>query len=74
MIAMKGLREIRKKKKMSQLKVAMDLNISREALSYYETGKRNPDLSMLVLMSDYFKVSIHYLITGKDFGSDDDRK
>ena len=74
MIAMKGLREIRKKKKMSQLKVAMDLNISREALSYYETGKRNPDLSMLVLMSDYFKVSIHYLITGKDFGNGDDRK
>jgi len=64
---MKGLREIRKLKKLSQLKVAMDLNISREALSYYETGKRNPDISMLLSMSRYFNVSIDYLITGKEF-------
>ncbi len=67
MTAMKGLREIRKKRNLSQLKVAMDLNISREALSYYETGKRNPDLGMLILMSNYFKVSIHYLVTGEEF-------
>ena len=64
---MKGLVEIRKKKGYSQQKVAMDLNISREALSYYETGKRNPDLNMLITLSKYFNVSIDYLITGKDF-------
>ena len=64
-----GLKEIRKKKGYSQLKVAMDLSISREALSFYETGKRNPDLQMLVLLSNYFDVSIDYLITGKEFVS-----
>ena len=64
---MVGLREIRKKKGLSQQKVAMDLNISREALSYYENGKRNPDVSMLIAMSKYFNVSIDYLLTGKDF-------
>ena len=64
---MVGLREIRKKKGLSQQKVAMDLNISREALSYYENGKRNPDVSKLIAMSKYFNVSIDYLITGKDF-------
>ena len=64
---MRGLVEIRKKKKYSQQKVAMDLNISREALSYYETGKRNPDLKMLIAMSKYFNVSIDYLITGREF-------
>lgn len=69
---MKGLREIRKKKGYSQLKVAMDLNISREALSYYENGKRSPDINMLLLMSSYFNVSIDYLITGKDFHYDND--
>ena len=62
-----GLKEIRKKKKYSQLKVAMDLSISREALSYYENGKRSPDLEMLVALSQYFHVSIDYLITGKEF-------
>ena len=67
---MKGLRQIRKKKGYSQLKVAMDLNISREALSYYETGKRNPDLEMLVKLSEYFNVSIHYLVTGEEFSTE----
>lgn len=62
-----GLREIRKKRNLNQQKVAMDLNISREALSYYENGKREPSLSLLVSMSDYFNVSINYLITGKEF-------
>lgn len=63
-----GLKLIRKKKKLSQLRVAMDLNISREALSYYENGKRSPDIGMLRLFSDYFNVSIDYLINGKEFG------
>lgn len=62
-----GLREIRKKKRYTQLKVAMDLSISREALSYYETGKRSPDLEMLLRLSRYFNVSIDYLISGKEF-------
>ena len=62
-----GLREVRKKKKLNQLKVATDLSISREAISYYENGKRNPYLELLVAFSKYFNVSIDYLITGKEF-------
>ena len=62
-----GLKEIRKRKRYSQLKVALDLSISREALSYYETGKRSPDLEMLIRLSRYFNVSIDYLISGKEF-------
>ena len=64
---MVGLREIRRKKGYNQLKVAMDLNISREALCLYETGKRSPDVEMLLRLSEYFDVSIDYLITGKEF-------
>ena len=62
-----GLKIIRKQKKYSQLKVAMDLNISREALSYYENGKRNPDIQLLRTLSDYFNISIDFLINGKEF-------
>lgn len=62
-----GLRTIRKQKNLNQQKVAIDLNISREALSYYENGKREPSLELLVTMSNYFNVSINYLITGKEF-------
>ena len=64
---MKGLKIIRKQKKYSQLKVAMDLSISREAISYYETGKRSPDINMLVILSEYFNVSIDFLIRGEEF-------
>jgi len=64
---LKGLKIIRKEKNLNQQKVAIDLNISREALSHYENGKREPSLDMLIKMSDYFNVSIDFLITGKEF-------
>lgn len=62
-----GLKKIRKQLGLNQQKVAMDLNISREALSQYENEKREPSQQMLIRMSDYFDVSIHYLITGQEF-------
>lgn len=64
---MTGLKEIRKRRNLNQQKVAMDLNISREALSHYENGKREPSLALLLKMSEYYNVSINYLITGKEF-------
>ena len=64
---MKGLKLIRKSRNLNQQKVAMDLNISREALSHYENGKREPSLDMLIKLSKYFDVSIAYLINGEEF-------
>ena len=64
-----GLRIIRKQRRYSQLKVAFDLNMSREALSHYENGKRSPDIQMLREMSNYFHVSIDFLINGKEFNN-----
>ena len=64
-----GLRLARKNRKYSQLKVAIDLNISREALSHYENGKRSPDIQMLRKFSEYFDVSIDYIVNGKEFES-----
>lgn len=63
---MVGLRNVRKQRNWNQQKVAMDLNISREALSYYENGKRELSLALLVEMSRYFNVSINCLITGEE--------
>lgn len=63
-----GLKLIRRQRKYSQLKVALDLNLSREALSHYENGKRSPDIEMLRKMSEYFGVSIDFLINGYEFG------
>lgn len=66
-IGLLGLKLARKQKNYSQLKVAMDLHISREALSYYENGKRSPDVQMLRILSEYFNVSIDFLINGREF-------
>jgi len=65
--ALLGLKKIRKERHINQLKVAMDLNISREALSHYENGRRSPDIQMLKILSSYFRVSIDYLINGEDY-------
>ena len=64
---LKGLKTVRKERNLNQLKVAMDLNISREALSHYENGKREPSIDMLNKLSEYFNVSIDFLINGKEF-------
>ena len=62
-----GLKKIRNKRHLNQQKIALDLNVSREAISYYENGKRNPDIQMLISLSNYFNVSIDYLINGEEF-------
>ncbi len=64
---MKGLKEVRKRRGLSQSELAAELHISRETVSYYENGRRYPDIPMLITLSDFFDVSIHYLITGSEF-------
>ena len=64
-----GLKTVRKQRNLNQLKVALDLNISREALSHYENGKRSPDVQMLRKLSSYFNVSIDFLVNGEEFKS-----
>ena len=56
------LKELRKEKGISQLKLAMDLSTNQNTISRYETGEREADYKMLIKLSDYFDVSIDYLL------------
>ena len=56
------LKEIRKSKGISQLKMAMDLNTNQNTLSRYETGEREPGINDLIKIADYFNVSVDYLL------------
>ena len=56
------LKEIRKAKGISQLKLAMDLNTNQNTISRYETGEREPGIVELIKIADYFNVSIDYLL------------
>lgn len=60
------LREIRKAKGISQLKLAMDLNTSQNTISRYETGEREPGIKELIRLANYFNVSVDYLIGRTD--------
>ena len=60
------LKELRKKRKISQLKLAMDLHMNQNAISRYETGEREADYATLILIADYFDVSIDYLLGRTD--------
>ena len=56
------LKELRKKKGISQLRLATDLNTTQNTISRYETGEREPGISELIKIADYFNVSVDYLI------------
>lgn len=60
------LKLLRKQKHMSQLSLAMKLNTTQMSISRYEIGKREPDLKTLILIADFFDVSIDYLLERTD--------
>ena len=56
------LKEIRRAKGISQVKLAMDLNTSQNTISRYETGEREPGIAELLQIADYFNISVDYLL------------
>ena len=60
------LKEIRRQRGISQLKLALDLNMSQNTISRYETGDREADYRTLIQIADYFNVSIDYLLERTD--------
>lgn len=60
------LKEIRKAKGISQLKLALDLNTNQNTISRYETGEREPGISELIRIADYFEISTDYLLERTD--------
>ena len=60
------LRELRKKRKISQLKLAMDLNMNQNTVSRYENLERQADYETLIKFADYFGVTLDYLLGRSD--------
>lgn len=56
------LKQLRKERGISQLKLALDLNMNQNSISRYETGEREADYETLVKFADYFDVSLDYLL------------
>ena len=58
-----NLVSLRKSYKYTQKQIAGKLNISRQAYSNYERGKRIPDISMLIRLADIYGVTLEQLLT-----------
>lgn len=58
------LKQLREEKGLTQKQLAEMLNISRSALSLYESGQRQPDLEILSKIARFFNVTVDYLIGG----------
>ena len=60
------LKELRTKRKISQLKLAFDLNMNQNTISRYENMEREADYRALIKFADYFDVSLDYLLGRTD--------
>ena len=57
------LKKLRKMRKISQLKLAMDLNMNQNTISRYENLEREADYETLVKIADYFGVTVDYILS-----------
>lgn len=60
------LKKLRKLRGISQLKLAIDLNMNQNTISRYENLEREADYDTLIKFADYFSVSLDYLLGRSD--------
>ncbi|MBS4537541.1 helix-turn-helix transcriptional regulator [Clostridium sp. D2Q-11] len=59
------LKVLRKEKGLSQEKLAELLNVSRQSVSKWEAGQTYPEIDKLIILSDFFNITLDDLIKGK---------
>ena len=66
MIVDNRLRQLRKSKGYTQVRVQMETGIEQALLSKYEIAERVPPTETLVKLADYYNVSVDYLLCRTD--------
>ncbi len=59
------LKELRKEKGITQEQFAEIIGVSGRTVSRWETGTNLPDLDVLILISDYYKVELREILDGE---------
>ena len=57
-----NLKALRLQRKKTQLNVQLETGIEQALLSKYESGKRIPPTETLLLLADYYNVSMDYIM------------
>lgn len=60
------LRELREEKGVSQQEVGNLVRMSKMAVSHWEKGHSEPSISQLITLSNFFEVTVDYLIGKTD--------
>jgi len=68
-IFIERLKQLREAKNLTQLRLAMELNVSQETISGYEIGKAVPPAEMLVKLADTLDTSVDYILGRTDIKS-----
>lgn len=61
-----NLRKLRKERKLTQVALQMRTGIEQALLSKYETGERIPPTETLLILADFYNVSIDYILCRTD--------
>ena len=59
---MNRIRELREEKKITQVRLSIELEVSQETISAYEKGKNYPSVKSLIKLRDIFGVNIDYIL------------
>lgn len=61
------LYQLRKDLNLKQSELAKSIKTTQRRISYFESGQIEPDIDTLILLAEFFEVSIDYLVGYKDF-------
>ena len=56
------IKELRKEKQMTQVRLGIELNVTQETISAYEIGKHQPSVEILLKISQIFDASLDYIM------------
>lgn len=57
-----NLRKLRRERKLTQVALQMRTGIEQALISKYENGERVPPTETLLLLADFYNVSIDYIL------------
>ncbi|MFW5648299.1 MAG: helix-turn-helix domain-containing protein [Candidatus Alkaliphilus sp. MAG34] len=60
------IKQLRREKGLKQEELAKEFGIAQQTISNYEKGIREPDITTLKNMADFFDVSLDYLLGKTD--------
>lgn len=61
-----NLKKLRKDRKLTQIAVQMQTGIEQALISKFESGERIPPTETLMVLADFYNVSIDYILCRTD--------